>query len=232
MTAMKIHPFADLFPMMPEADLKAMGEDIKINGQRLPIISWNDMIIDGRNRLKACELVGVEPVIKDKSDVFNNELEVIEFINSANLLRRHLSASERAVIAVELVKAMKKENEQKQEEDSVTETTMIEEAAEQAHVSPAYVKMAEKVAEESPEKYEEVKKGKKTVSKAVKEIDLEKDAEKDDNADVNDTEKDIVQIAKEEKKLEDKANKMVAKLQEKLEEFGYSLVSTKIERIS
>jgi hypothetical protein len=34
---LKVHPAADLFPMMGEAELRALGEDIKANWLQTPI---------------------------------------------------------------------------------------------------------------------------------------------------------------------------------------------------
>src|SRR5262249_23126219 len=63
----KVHPAADLFPMLPEDELRKLGEDIKANGLKESVTLWsmeaddNDaVILDGRNRLDAMELVGVE----------------------------------------------------------------------------------------------------------------------------------------------------------------------------
>jgi hypothetical protein len=53
------HPLADLFPMMGEAELSALAADIKAHGLREPIVLHEGLILDGRNRLKACEIVGV-----------------------------------------------------------------------------------------------------------------------------------------------------------------------------
>jgi DNA-binding Lrp family transcriptional regulator len=52
-----IHPAAELFPLMPEAELKELAEDIKTNGLRAPIVGWasdeGQFLLDGRNRLDA-----------------------------------------------------------------------------------------------------------------------------------------------------------------------------------
>src|SRR5262245_18832841 len=60
----KIHPAADLFPMMSDDELVALGEDIKRNGLITPIaiIIENDspVLVDGRNRLDAMERAGLE----------------------------------------------------------------------------------------------------------------------------------------------------------------------------
>src|SRR5690242_10113533 len=64
-----IHPAANLFPMMPEDELRKLGEDIKANGLKEPIALWSYaptdryksvMILDGRNRLDAIESVGLD----------------------------------------------------------------------------------------------------------------------------------------------------------------------------
>jgi transposase len=57
---LKVHPAADLFPRMSEDELRELGEDIKANGLRSPIVLTDDMLLDGRNRLDAMELVGVK----------------------------------------------------------------------------------------------------------------------------------------------------------------------------
>ena len=60
----KVHPAADVFPMMSDDELKALGEDIKANGQTIPVLFWNGdgkgaILIDGRNRLEALERIGM-----------------------------------------------------------------------------------------------------------------------------------------------------------------------------
>ena len=43
----KVHPAADLFPMMSESELLELGEDIKKNGQKVQIIFFSE---DGPTR--------------------------------------------------------------------------------------------------------------------------------------------------------------------------------------
>ena len=62
---MKVHPVAEMFPMMTEEELDELAEDIKQNGLLNPIIKdKDDVLIDGRNRLEACKRAGVEPVFE------------------------------------------------------------------------------------------------------------------------------------------------------------------------
>ena len=62
---MDSHPYADLFPMMTAAEQDALAEDIAENGLRQPIVRYKGKVLDGRNRLIACETAGVEPTFID-----------------------------------------------------------------------------------------------------------------------------------------------------------------------
>ena len=91
---MKSHEYADLFPMMGENEISRLSQDIKENGLSDSIITFEGKILDGRNRFKACQMVSIEPVFKeyDGSDP-------LAFVISHNLHRRHLTESQRAMIA-------------------------------------------------------------------------------------------------------------------------------------
>jgi hypothetical protein len=63
---LKIHPAADLFPLMPPEELQALADDIKANGIRVPPESYIDedgkyWLLDGRNRLDAMECRQAQP---------------------------------------------------------------------------------------------------------------------------------------------------------------------------
>ena len=51
-----IHPICGLFPMLPQAELEGMAEDIRRRGKLLePIVLLEGAVLDGRNRLEACQ---------------------------------------------------------------------------------------------------------------------------------------------------------------------------------
>ncbi len=97
-TKYKVHRVADVLPMMPDDELDELAQDIKTNGQRFPITrAKDDTILDGRNRLEACERAGIEPKIETK-DVQDS----VAFILSANIARRHLSKGQQAMIVAKI----------------------------------------------------------------------------------------------------------------------------------
>lgn len=100
-----IHEFCRLFPDMPEEEYKALKEDIASNGLLEPVIIYQDKILDGKNRYRACMELGIEPKIIE----FNgDEISALNFVISKNLKRRHLSQSQKAALAVEILPLIEK----------------------------------------------------------------------------------------------------------------------------
>lgn len=58
---MNIHPAADSFPMMDKQAFADLVESIAARGQQEPIVKYNGTVLDGRNRLKACLQLGIQP---------------------------------------------------------------------------------------------------------------------------------------------------------------------------
>jgi hypothetical protein len=88
-----VHPVAHLFPMMTDEELADLAADIKANGLIQPIvIDYKGLLIDGRNRAKACEIAGIKPAVR----MFEGD-DPRAFILSMNLKRRHMSAGQQAM---------------------------------------------------------------------------------------------------------------------------------------
>lgn len=94
---MKSHEYADLFPMMSDSEIQPFADNIKQNGQADPIILFEGKILDGRNRFRACEMVGVTPHFKDYEGT-----DPLGYVVSHNLHRRHLSESQRGMVGAKL----------------------------------------------------------------------------------------------------------------------------------
>jgi hypothetical protein len=86
----KVHPAADVFPMLKGDELTALVADIKANGLRQPIVMSDDeLLCDGRNRLEAMELAGVSTENVDR--IYIAPKDAVSAIISANVHRRHLT---------------------------------------------------------------------------------------------------------------------------------------------
>jgi ParB-like chromosome segregation protein Spo0J len=88
------HPIADLFPMLPDDELKDLAEDIAARGLLQPIVlDGENRILDGRNRHAACALAGVEPAFT----VYDGE-DPDGYALSVNIARRHLTKGQQAMV--------------------------------------------------------------------------------------------------------------------------------------
>ncbi len=94
----EIHPLAELFPPMPDDQYQALKADIAENGQSEDIIIWQDKLIDGRHRLRACLELGIQPDTAELDDSCDPYIYVI----THNLHRRHLTESQRSMVAGKL----------------------------------------------------------------------------------------------------------------------------------
>ncbi len=92
---MKSHPYANLFPMMTDAEQEALTADIAENGLRQSIVRYQGMILDGRNRFACCEKAGVEPTFTDYE---GDDAGALAMVESSNV-RRDMTAGQRAVVA-------------------------------------------------------------------------------------------------------------------------------------
>ena len=82
--------------MMSEEELNEMAEDFKVNGLLDPIkLDKEGQVIDGRNRLAACKIAGIEPTFE------TYEGDAATYALSANVNRRMLSKGQRAMIKVQ-----------------------------------------------------------------------------------------------------------------------------------
>jgi ParB/Sulfiredoxin domain len=151
-------------------DFAPLIADIRAEGLREPIwIDHQGRILDGRNRMRACLKAGA-PCIKRTFP--GDDAAILRFVISKNLRRRHLDASQRAMIAAELANIKPRVFAGNQHVPSANlQTSQLSQAgaAKLMNVSPRSVADAVKVRKEGePELLQAVKEGKLTVSRAAK----------------------------------------------------------------
>ena len=64
MKTYRIHPLAGIVALADEAEQTALTEDIRANGLQDTIVLWNGEVVDGRCRLKAWQIIGLEALIE------------------------------------------------------------------------------------------------------------------------------------------------------------------------
>jgi hypothetical protein len=176
---MKVHPAAEIFPMLSDIEISALAKDITENGLKVPLVTCKGILLDGRNRLAACILAGIEP-----STYEYDEGSPVAFIVSINLMRRQLDPSQRAAVAVEILPMFAAEAKVRMLDtlnkgdipavanlpQRKNQGKARDQAAEVTRVSPRLVQDAKQIKRDNPEVFERIKSGEVTVHEAKKEI--------------------------------------------------------------
>ncbi|MCH8999528.1 MAG: hypothetical protein IID48_14875 [Proteobacteria bacterium] len=153
------HPAATLFPLLEGSDFEALVTDIREHGLREAM--WLDLdgrVLDGRNRLRACEAADVEPRFRR----YEGD-DPLGFVLSLNLHRRHLNESQRAMVAARVATLGRG-----QRQDRVDGSIDLSTAGEFLNVSGGSIKRARVVQEHGgPELVQAVDQALVTVSDAA-----------------------------------------------------------------
>lgn len=181
----EIHPAAELFPLIGDDALGDLADDIKLHGLLEPCwLNRDGVLLDGRNRIRACQIAGVKPRFREYDGT-----DEVGFIVSLNLRRRHLNEDERAFLAVGLIPLYEEQGRSamakagslplrrdweeggaslhhlpKSERDESRRSTAR--AAKDVNVSPRRVAQAKRVAEHAPDLIPQVVSGAISISKA------------------------------------------------------------------
>lgn len=119
MRDLSFHPSANIFPLMSDEESNALYDDINANGQKYAIELYEGKILDGRNRYIQCLKLGIEC---DTTDITSLIDDPVAHVLSVNLHRRHLTASQKAMVgdkARELFDERAKERQKRKPADSV-----------------------------------------------------------------------------------------------------------------
>lgn len=161
---LEFHPLANIFPLIEGAEFEALVEDIRLNGQREPIVLLDGKILDGRNRYRACLRAG-----EDLASVTYYGEDPVSFVISLNLRRRHLDESQRAIVAAKLANLNQGGKGGVTDSNASIEALVSQDAAaEMLNVSRSGVQRARAVIDEgAPELVEAVEHGRVSVSAAA-----------------------------------------------------------------
>lgn len=162
------HEIADLFPMMPMDGIQDLAADIHKNGQQNDIVTYEEKILDGRNRYQACQLAGVKP-----RTIEYTGKDPVGFVVSLNIHRRNLTTGQRATIAAKIANMNRGGDRTSPEQKTNLSNGKSKEksqaqAAKEMNVSPMSLKAAKKLAKDNPELAVQVEEGSMTLNAAVK----------------------------------------------------------------
>lgn len=179
-TTIPYHAAAAIFPGMHEDDMNALVEDVRRNGLLQPIWTYDGQIIDGRHRYEACLETGTEPQFRE----YGGD-DVIAFVIGLNLMRRHLTESQKATIAVEALPLYEAAARQRQlagvhlPQNFAEGREAAEAAAEAAGTNKQYVKDAKRMKDDLPFVYELMREGEMNIP-AAREVEKISDTETQD----------------------------------------------------
>ena len=168
----EIHELAKLFPPMAGEDFKALCKDVKDHGLLNSIVLYEGKVLDGRNRERACNEVGVRPRYETFTDG-----SALEYVISQNVQRRHLTADQRALLALDLEKLFAEEIEANRKAGIKSKNSTgdhnanrkdwaVKKAASALHTSEWSVQYAKRLKKDHPEKVAAVRAGKISVKEA------------------------------------------------------------------
>jgi ParB-like chromosome segregation protein Spo0J len=174
-TELQVHPLVrDLFPPMDDAAFEAFVADINAHEQREPIVMFEDAILDGYHRYRACRRLGIEP----NFTAYMGD-DPVSYAVSLNLRRRHLDESQRSMVAAKLATMKRGDN----QHSPIGECSQAR-AADLLNVGKRSVERAREVLDHgTPELAQAVERGEVSVSAAATVASLPEDEQREVLAD-------------------------------------------------
>ena len=162
---LEYHELSTVFSSFEDTEeFKELVDSIKKEGLNHPILIWQDKIVDGRHRHKACRLAGVEPHYEYLPDNLSLQ-QVMDRVVAENILRRHLTVGQRAMIAASLANMTQKDNQWSARTNS-SELKSNGGAAKSLAVGPTAVRDAKKVKRDAPDLAKKVERGEMSLNAA------------------------------------------------------------------
>jgi len=131
---------------------------IKSEGLLEPIVIWKGKIVDGRHRHLACKEARVQPEYTYLPDDWSLD-KVKNRVVALNVLRRHLTTGQRALVAAALANMTFGGDRKSDQVANLQYDTSLQDAANQMSVSKRTVSTAKDVKRDAPDLAEKVNKG-------------------------------------------------------------------------
>lgn len=161
-----LHEVTGFFPPMSAPEFEQFKQDIERHGLREPITIFEGKIVDGAHRDRACRELGIEPRFVE----WSGEGSLLDFVLGRNLHRRHLTESQRAMVAARIANLKEGRPAQTASKEAVSEA----EAATRLKVGRSSVQKAKQVLKRGvPELIEAVDRDEVSVTAAAHVAELE-----------------------------------------------------------
>jgi hypothetical protein len=189
-TAYPPHPLAAMFPRPTPEEQRELTDHIRQHGLQEPMVLFQGKVLDGLSRQEACAHAGRESRYVKFTDLSPaiRAAGPLEFVIGKNLVRRHYTTIQRAMIAAELIPAFEKEALERRNANlkhvsasapaplskaqvgtnngEIVRGKSAERAAKMLGVSTRIVESARRILKKSPEKAAAIKAGTLTVGEA------------------------------------------------------------------
>lgn len=171
----RYHETSFIFPGMNDDEYRALRDDIAANGLLEAIWLHPDgSIIDGRHRHRACLDTETPP----RFQTWDGNGSLVAFVVSLNMHRRHLTPSQKAAIAQDVLPKLEAEARERVVEAARTkwggnisvpfdgQGEARQQAAALLDVNPRYISDAKRIKNDAPDLFEKVKDGEITIPQA------------------------------------------------------------------
>jgi N6-adenosine-specific RNA methylase IME4 len=162
------HAAGATWPLIEGDEFDDLVESVKARGLDDDVILVDDLVLDGWNRLRACQAAGVKPRFRHYKGAKDID-SLLEYVDTKNARRRHLSKSVRAAIAAEAERLRQGNSAERKEGTAKSQA----ERAKKAGVSERLVRRAELVHDKAtPKLWDAVKRDRIAVDAAVEVVKL------------------------------------------------------------
>lgn len=151
-----------------EEEFTQLVESIKTEGLLEPIVVWQGKIVDGRHRHLACKEARVKPEYTYLPENWSFD-KVKDRVVALNVLRRHLTTGQRALVAAALANMTLGGDRKSNQSANSHSDTSLQKAANQMSVGRRTVATAKDVKRDTPDLAEKVNKGEMSLNAAENE---------------------------------------------------------------